>query len=79
MCIASIGMLFIVVTNCMGLQRVEATAAVGIAFTTVSYVAEPVIIYIDFMAYKLSQPHRDKSRQFYGKTLVTRGNACSCY
>jgi hypothetical protein len=63
----------------MGPQRVEATAAAGIAFTTVSYVANPVIIYIDFMAYKLSQPPRDASREFHSKMLVTWGNACSYY
>lgn len=77
--IACIAVLFIAVTNCMGPQRVEATAAAGIAFTTVSYVANPVIIYIDFMAYKLSQSPRDTSREFYSKMLVTWGNACSYY
>lgn len=71
--IACIAVLFIVVTNCMGPQRAEATAAAAIAFTTVSYVAEPVIIYIDFMTYKLSQSPRDTSMEFYGKMLVTWG------
>jgi len=77
--IACIVVLFIAVTNCMGPRRVEATAAAGTAYATVSYVANPVIIYIDFMAYKLSQPPRDTSREFYSKMLVTWGNACSYY
>ena len=77
--IACTAVLFIAVTNCMVPQRVEATDAAGIAFRTVSYVANPVIIYIDFMAYKLSQPPRDTSRAFYSKMLVTWGNACSYY